>query len=428
MLTKWVGAHILRSDGAIMMQPAFRYVCKWVSLLQKFIVRTMNASLKSIAMNHRVLATLLACFLTLLPAKLKAAEIEVVLGLVPDQRGILIRGPIEDGDDSRFFEIAENTPRAVVFLESPGGSVTTGISIAAEIAIRGYTTLVLNGSGCHSICAIMWVAGERRYMSPSADISVHAAYRMRNDADGSMEAYESGMGNAQIGAFLNELGLSADAIRYFTFAGPSEELLPITPEIAQLLSIDVYVQTLDGALTRAQRPTPRRITRQVSEYSAMAENCSMLFRINGEFWREQASSVLSHGHQIFGGEVFAPLLGEYVSVTQAELDALGLVRWCLEAEKNLRTDGLPTGISGPSYNCANSSTQTEFAICSSPDLWAMDQAMSSLYFYFRDNSTAKRSSEFLSTQRAWLHRRDQCQADLNCLYERYSSRLFDFGV
>lgn len=400
---------------------------RWVNLSLKLITRKLDARLKRIVTNHQVSSALLAIFLTLLPANLKAAEIEVVQGLVPDQRGILIRGPIESGDDSRFFELAENTPRAIVFLESPGGSVKTGISIAAEIAIRGYTTLVLDGSGCHSICAVMWVAGVRRYMSPSADISVHAAYRMRNDADGSMEAYESGMGNAQIGAFLNEIGLSADAIRYFTFAGPSAELLPITPEIAQILSIDVYLQTLDRVVAPSERPTPRRITRQVSEYSAMAGNCSILFRINGDFWREQARIVLSQGHEIFGGEVFAPLLGEYVSVTQAELDEIGFVRWCLKAERSLRTDGLATGISGPSYNCANSSTRTEFAICSSPDLWAMDQAMSSLYFYFRDNSTALRASEFLSTQRAWLQRRDQCQSDLNCLYERYSSRLFDFG-
>ena len=97
------------------------------------------------------------------------------------------------------------------------------------------------------------------------------------------------------------------------------------------------------------------------------------------------------------------------------------------AEKNLRTDGLQTGITGPSYDCSNSSTSTEFAICYSPDLWAMDQAMASLFFYFRDNSDAYLSQEFLSSQRSWLTRRDQCGDDLNCLHERYSSRLFDFG-
>ena len=370
----------------------------------------------------------LAASLTAHTGALKAAEIEVVPGLEANQKAILVRGPIEDGDDSRFFEIAEETPRAIVFLESPGGLVSTGISIAAEIAIREYTTLVLDGSGCHSICAIIWVAGARRYMSPNADISVHAAYRMRNSADGGVETSESGIANAQIGAFLNEIGLSADAIRYFTFASPSEELLDITPEIAQALSIDVYIQKPNEVISPSERPTPRRIIRQVSEYSALAGNCTKLFSIDGAVWNAQARVVLDRGHQIFGGEIFAPLLGEYVAATKADINQQGFVRWCLSAEQNLRRDGLETGISGPSYNCSKSSTRTEFAICDTPDLWAMDRAMSSLYAYYRENSNASRSQEFLTSQRAWLSRRDQCADDLGCLYERYSSRLFDFGV
>lgn len=374
-----------------------------------------------------LLASLAVCMTTHVGA-LNAAEIEVIPGLEPNQKAILVRGPIEVGDDRRFFDVAEANPRAIVFLESPGGVVTAGISIAAEIAIPNHTTLVLDGPGCHSICAIMWVAGARRYMSPGANISVHAAYRTRNDANGGVETSESGMANAQIGAFLNEIGLSADAIRYFTFAGPSEELLEITPEIAQALSIDVYVQTPNGTATPAERPTPRRITRQVSEYSGLAGNCTMLFRVDGTIWEEQPRIVLGEGHEIFGGQAFAPLLGEYVAITKAAIDDLGFVRWCLSAEQNLRGDGLLTGIAGPSYDCSKSTTPTEFAICDSSDLWAMDRAMASLYFYYRENAQANRSQEFMSSQRAWLARRDQCADDVSCIYERYASRLFDFGV
>ena len=374
-----------------------------------------------------LIASLALC-LTAFVGALNAAEIEVVPGLHPDEKTILVRGSIEEGDDSRFFDIAEETPHAIVFLESSGGLVSTGISIAAEIAIRDYTTLVLDGSGCHSICAIMWVAGVRRYMSPDADISVHAAYRMRNSADGSIETSESGTANAQIGAFLNEIGLSADAIRYFTFAGPSEDLLDITPEMAQALSIDVYIQSSNGTISPGERPTPRRITRQISEYTALAGNCTALFSVNGEFWQNQAKAVLDRGHQIFGGEIFARLLGEYVAVTKTDITQQGFVRWCLSAEENLRRDGLHTGISGPSYDCSRSSTRTESAICETPDLWARDKAMANLYFYYRENVDASRSQEFLSSQRAWLSRRDQCSDDIACLYERYSSRLFDFGA
>jgi len=358
---------------------------------------------------------------------LSAAEIELAPGLTDDQKAITIRGPIEAGDDDRFFDLAEQAPRAIVFLESPGGLVTTGLSIGAKIAIRGYTTLVLDGTGCHSICAIIWVAGERRYMSPAAKISVHAAYRMRNDASGAPLTSESGVANAQIGAFLNELGLSYEAIRYFTFAGPSEDLLEITPDIAQALSIDVSIQRPDGVTPASARPTPRRITRQASQYAGLVTHCASLLGLDEGFLKEQSRLVLRHGHELFGPDTFVPLLGEFVSRTKADLNRQGAVRWCLSAERDLRHDGLTTGIDGPSYNCAKASTRTEFAICASPDLWVLDRAIASIYGYFRSNSSAHRAQDFLASQRSWLARRNRCSDDQGCIAQRYTSRMMEFG-
>ncbi len=117
--------------------------------------------------------------------RLNAAEIEVVQGLYPNPKAILVTGAIEEGDDNRFFEIAEETPRAIVFYVSPGALVLTGIFIAAEIAIRGYATLVLVWGGWLSLdLGDHVVAGMRHYMSPDADISAHAAYRIRNSTEG----------------------------------------------------------------------------------------------------------------------------------------------------------------------------------------------------------------------------------------------------
>jgi len=358
---------------------------------------------------------------------LVAAEINIAPGLSPDQKAIIIRGPIESGDDARFYDAAEQAPRAIVYLESPGGLVTTGLSIGAEIAIRGYTTLVLDGTGCHSICAVIWVAGERRYMSPDASISVHAAYRMRNDADGTAGPSESGVANAQIGAFLNEVGLSYEAIQYFTFAGPRENLLEITPEIAQSLSIDVALQHRDGITPASARPTPRRITRQTSEYAGLATHCSAILDLNEDFLKEQGRAVLREGHDLFGPETFVPLVAEFASTTKVDINQQGAIRWCLSAEQNLRGDGLPTGVYGPSYDCTKASTPTEYTICASPDLWVMDRAISTLFRYFRNNEAAHRGAEFLSSQRAWLASRDRCGNDKGCLVQRHASRMMDFG-
>src|SRR5690606_26342187 len=105
------------------------------------------------------------------------------------------------------------------------------------------TTVVSPESTCYSICAVIWVSGYKRVMGSTSKIGVHAAYRDRVEDDGTARSYESGVANADIGSFLTRVGLSREAIRYFTTAGPNE-VLPITPTIAQRLDIDTAV--LDG--------------------------------------------------------------------------------------------------------------------------------------------------------------------------------------
>ncbi|HHX81939.1 MAG TPA: hypothetical protein GX696_03020 [Pseudomonadaceae bacterium] len=70
-------------------------------------------------------------------------------------------------------------------------------------------------------------------MAAQSNISVHAAYRMPEGRQEGADMAESGVANALIGGYLNELGMSIDAIRYFTMARPDQPLLPVTPAIAQ---------------------------------------------------------------------------------------------------------------------------------------------------------------------------------------------------
>ena len=83
---------------------------------------------------------------------------------------------------------------------------------------------------------------------------------------------------------------------------------------------------------------------------------------------------------------------------------------------------------GPSFDCAKSATRTEYALCDSKDLWAMDQAMASLYFFFRENMTSDLSRNFLNSQRRWLKSRNMCGTNKRCLEEKYQIRLSEFGV
>jgi hypothetical protein len=68
---------------------------------------------------------------------------------------------------------------------------------------------------CASACALMWLAGNPRYIGKGAHIGFHAVYIERGG-----KLMESGMGNALVGAYLNQLGLSHRAIAFVTSAPP----------------------------------------------------------------------------------------------------------------------------------------------------------------------------------------------------------------
>jgi len=156
-------------------------------------------------------------------------------------------------------------------------------------------------------------------------------------------------------------------------------------------------------------------------------HCASLLGLDQGCLKEQSRLVLRQGHDLFGPETFVPLLGEFAATTKADLSQQGTVRWCLSAERDLRQDGLTTGVDGPSYNCAKSSTRTEFAICASPDLWVLDRAVASLYNYSRNNAGALQEQELLSSQRSWLARRNLCSDDQRCIAQRYTSLIIEFG-
>ena len=61
----------------------------------------------------------------------------------------------------------------------------------------------------------------------------------------------------------------------------------------------------------------------------------------------QGKQILQRGHELFGGEIFAPLIGEYASIAKADLKEIGFVRWCIAAEARLRADGFRLVCQGP---------------------------------------------------------------------------------
>lgn len=130
---------------------------------------------------------------------------------------IVLSGPIERGDYENFLDISAGSSVAGILLRSEGGNALEGIKIGREIHRKGYATGVAPKFLCTSACALIWVAGSTRYMAADALIGFHAAYI--SEATGKREV---GWGNALVGAYLNGLGLSDEAIHFATKADPND--------------------------------------------------------------------------------------------------------------------------------------------------------------------------------------------------------------
>jgi hypothetical protein len=136
-----------------------------------------------------------------------AAEIEIF-----NQSGIplvRVQGGLVPGDISVFKAKTGPLTRAVVVLQSDGGSVLAGIEIGETIRLKNFATLVPDDSRCASACALAWLGGTKRFMSYSAQIGFHAAFDVTS-------GQESGVANALVGAYLTRIGLPYSAVIYIT--------------------------------------------------------------------------------------------------------------------------------------------------------------------------------------------------------------------
>lgn len=156
-------------------------------------------------------------FLCLLLCAEVASSAVISVSKLPnsDTSIVVLSGPIERSDAVTFAEKVSGIAKAIVVLDSPGGSVLDGISIGRSVRANGYDTAVPDQTLCASSCALIWLAGTRRFAEESSVVGFHAAYVYRQG-----KAVEVGAGNALIGSYLNNLGLSDRAIIFVTSAPP----------------------------------------------------------------------------------------------------------------------------------------------------------------------------------------------------------------
>ena len=143
----------------------------------------------------------------------RAADIKVTAG--KELTVVSVEGELNFQDEDVFTDKVLRLKDAVVVFDSIGGNLIAGIEIGKAIRLKGFSTLVLDDTLCASACALAWLGGKTKWAGPDARIAFHAAWKLENG-----RKVETGPGNALVGAYLQSLGLSEDAIIFITSAPP----------------------------------------------------------------------------------------------------------------------------------------------------------------------------------------------------------------
>jgi hypothetical protein len=181
-----------------------------------------------------------------------AAEIAVLPDSSGSQPVIIVDGTLEEGDEKIFRKVALPLENAVVFFNSPGGNLLAGLGIGRAIRLQEFATAVADSNLCASACGLAWLGGTQRLAGPNARIGFHAAYIQKNG-----EASETGAGNAVVGAYLNQLGMSQSAIVYLTSAPPEGmQWLPLAEAKRYGIELELVQPSSSTASTPGKPSSP----------------------------------------------------------------------------------------------------------------------------------------------------------------------------
>jgi hypothetical protein len=190
--------------------------------------RKARVSFTDLETNLR--ATLYVILFLSMNSTLFAAEIQK-LDVPGDVSFFSVSGELDKDDGSKFEKIIKNTTKGIVILDSIGGSLSAGLWIGSTINTAGLSTFVPPDKTCASACALAWLGGRNRYFYEGVKIGFHAAYYLDKGVP-----IESGVANAKIGVYLNELKFPLTAVVFVTTASPSE-IFWLTKENAELVGI-----------------------------------------------------------------------------------------------------------------------------------------------------------------------------------------------
>ncbi len=176
-----------------------------------------------------------------------------VVAVAPDYPGratgdgrwlIYLDGPIDPGAAARLEHLidSEGISRAVVYLNSPGGSLVTAMQLGRALRAHGFDTRVgartadavrATAGTCHSACPFSLAGGVQRSVEAGSTIGLH---RAENRVTVSDENAFQRVVDTQVAEYLAEMGLHAEVARLMS-AIPHDQIRDLTVAEARHLNL-----------------------------------------------------------------------------------------------------------------------------------------------------------------------------------------------
>jgi hypothetical protein len=206
-------------------------------------------------MQYRICSTLLGLIaLALWPRNAASAEIKSVAG--KDGRVVVsIVGDITPGDFDTFSTMVKQANDAGKFvanvrLNSKGGNLLEGVTLADAIRFGKMSTNVGKGATCASACFLIFAAGNTKFANYDANIGVHGA----SDTNGD-ETVETGAATVSMARIAKELGVPSAIIGRMVVT-PPDDMVWLTPQDLQSMGT-----TMVGKPNQTQTMTPLALDR-----------------------------------------------------------------------------------------------------------------------------------------------------------------------
>ena len=180
------------------------------------------------------------------PQSGKAATFDTVIPQFPGPAmGILLQGPIIEGDDARLDATITASNHAhpdhylrAIGLSSDGGLISEALKMSVRIKKLGLVTVVPEGSTCASACALLFASGSIKVLSVGSYLGVHGAATFNGEQDTAAMAATTRMAKA-----FAEFGAPASVIGRMVVTKPSE-MTWLSPQEVAMFPLG-FVQYID---------------------------------------------------------------------------------------------------------------------------------------------------------------------------------------